>query len=202
MTLVLGSPLYMAPELINRQPYTEKVDVWSLGVITYQLLSGRTPFESRNPKKIDYNIKHKKITFCNTEHENWNDISESAKEFISKCLIRNQEDRPSINELFQMKWIQDYYNKQLDMPLEQEKAIQRSIQKNMINFSELNQFQKVVLCLVSGLSSSKEEIEQLQREFLRLDKDNTGCLKLEDLKRIKLADLGEKYSNISNLDWE
>lgn len=109
-----------------------------MGVITYQLLSGRTPFESRNPKKIDYNIKHKNITFENTEHENWNDITDSAKEFISKCLIRKQEDRPSIGELFQMKWIQDYYNKQLDMPLEQEKAIQRSIQKNMINFSELN----------------------------------------------------------------
>jgi serine/threonine protein kinase len=113
-----------------------------LGVITYQLLSGRTPFESRNPKKIDYNIKHKKILFENTEHENWSDISESAKEFIKACLCRNQEKRPSINELFQMKWIQDYYNKQLEKPLEQEtdRAIQRSIQKNMINFSELNQF--------------------------------------------------------------
>jgi len=37
-----------------------------------------------------------------------------------------------------MKFIQDFYNKQLDKPLEPEKAIQRSIQKNMINFSELN----------------------------------------------------------------
>jgi len=63
LTLVLGSPLYMAPELVNRKPYTEKVDVWSLGVITYQLLSGRTPFESRNIKRIDYNINNKKITF-------------------------------------------------------------------------------------------------------------------------------------------
>jgi serine/threonine protein kinase len=35
MTLVLGSPLYMAPELVKREPYSEKVDVWSLGVITY-----------------------------------------------------------------------------------------------------------------------------------------------------------------------
>lgn len=63
MTLVLGSPLYMAPELVSNKPYTEKVDVWSLGVITYQLLCGKTPFESRNIKKIDYNIKYKQIDF-------------------------------------------------------------------------------------------------------------------------------------------
>ena len=56
MTLVLGSPLYMAPELVNRQPYTEKVDVWSLGVITYQLLSGKTPFEANSIK--EENIKN------------------------------------------------------------------------------------------------------------------------------------------------
>ena len=49
----------MAPELVKREPYNEKVDVWSLGVISYQLLSGKTPFESRNPKKIDWNIKYK-----------------------------------------------------------------------------------------------------------------------------------------------
>ena len=111
MTLVLGSPLYMAPELINREPYTEKVDVWSLGVITYQLLSGRTPFESRNVKKIDYNIKRKKITFENTEQEYWNDISQDAKDFILKCLDRNQNTRPSIAELFKMPWIQNYIDK-------------------------------------------------------------------------------------------
>jgi serine/threonine protein kinase len=46
MTLVLGSPLYMAPELVNRQAYSEKVDVWALGCITYLLLSGQTPFQS------------------------------------------------------------------------------------------------------------------------------------------------------------
>jgi aurora kinase len=40
----------MAPELVNRQPYNEKVDVWSLGIITYQLLVGRTPFEAETIK--------------------------------------------------------------------------------------------------------------------------------------------------------
>jgi serine/threonine-protein kinase ULK/ATG1 len=75
MTLVLGSPLYMAPELVNRQPYTEKVDVWSLGVITYQLLSGKTPFEANSIKKIDWNINNKKINFKSTKEEHWEGIS-------------------------------------------------------------------------------------------------------------------------------
>ena len=75
MTLVLGSPLYMAPELVNRQPYTEKVDVWSLGVITYQLLSGKTPFEANSIKKIDLNINNKKINFKTTKEEHWEGIS-------------------------------------------------------------------------------------------------------------------------------
>ena len=96
----MGSPLYMAPELVKREPYTEKVDVWSLGVITYQLLSGKTPFESRNLKKIDWNIKHKQITFQSSKKENWDDISDEAKSFILACLERDQTKRPSIRELF------------------------------------------------------------------------------------------------------
>lgn len=40
----LGSPLYMAPEIIKKVPYDEKVDVWSIGVIAYIILTGRPPF--------------------------------------------------------------------------------------------------------------------------------------------------------------
>lgn len=108
MTLVLGSPLYMAPELVNREPYTEKVDVWSLGVITYQLLSGKTPFESDSIKKIDSNINNKKITFENTSDENWSDISRDAKDFILQCLNRDPNSRHSIQQLFKEPWIQNY----------------------------------------------------------------------------------------------
>ena len=44
LTTILGSPLYMAPEIIMGQNYNEKVDIWAIGVITYMLLSGRNPF--------------------------------------------------------------------------------------------------------------------------------------------------------------
>ncbi len=44
LELVLGSPLYMAPEIIQNKIYNEKVDIWSIGVITYMLLTKRNPF--------------------------------------------------------------------------------------------------------------------------------------------------------------
>ena len=42
MTLVLGSPLYMAPELVSNKPYTEKVDVWSLGITVVEVVLTRS----------------------------------------------------------------------------------------------------------------------------------------------------------------
>jgi serine/threonine protein kinase len=81
MNLVLGTPLYMSPELIRRQQYNEKVDVWSLGVIVYQLLCGMTPFDAPSLKRIQENI-------CNLPDDQlfqdvcWNSISDDAKDFI------------------------------------------------------------------------------------------------------------------------
>lgn len=108
MTLVLGSPLYMAPELVNRQPYNEKVDVWSLGVVMYQLLSGKTPFESNSIKKIDWNINNKQLKFKNSPGENWDHVSQNAKNFILRCLDRDPTTRPSIRQLFKEPWIVEY----------------------------------------------------------------------------------------------
>ncbi len=50
---ILGSPLYMAPEIVaNKSPYDCKVDIWSVGVITYILLSGRSPFRGKTKEEI------------------------------------------------------------------------------------------------------------------------------------------------------
>lgn len=54
---VLGSPLYMAPEIIANQKYDAKVDIWSLGVVTYILLSGRPPFKGKSRAEIFESIK-------------------------------------------------------------------------------------------------------------------------------------------------
>jgi len=52
MDLSLGTPLYMAPELINDKEYDEKVDVWALGCIVYILLTGSPPFGGDNREEM------------------------------------------------------------------------------------------------------------------------------------------------------
>ena len=49
LDLVLGTPLYMAPELVKHTKYSEKVDVWSLGCCLYYLCTKKDPFEGRSP---------------------------------------------------------------------------------------------------------------------------------------------------------
>lgn len=48
----LGSPLYMAPEIVKKLKYDTKVDIWSVGVMTYVLLSGRPPFSGKTKEEI------------------------------------------------------------------------------------------------------------------------------------------------------
>ena len=45
---MLGSPLYMAPEVLLEQVYTSKADIWSLGVVLFEMLFGFCPYESNN----------------------------------------------------------------------------------------------------------------------------------------------------------
>eukprot|EP01060_Flectonema_neradi_P015408 TRINITY_DN2200_c0_g2_i3.p1 TRINITY_DN2200_c0_g2~~TRINITY_DN2200_c0_g2_i3.p1 ORF type:complete len:339 (+),score=34.19 TRINITY_DN2200_c0_g2_i3:53-1069(+) len=55
-TTICGSPSYMAPEIISRQQYTNKVDIWSLGVILYELLTLRKPFTGKCRAELEHNI--------------------------------------------------------------------------------------------------------------------------------------------------
>lgn len=80
MSDMAGTPLYSAPQVLEGTNYTTKCDIWSMGVIYYELLFGRLPFEAKNVPD--------QIKLCKGMKINWSgeSISKKSKDFISKCL--------------------------------------------------------------------------------------------------------------------
>ena len=101
-SLQCGSPLYMAPEIINCEDYTEKVDIWSTGVIAFILLSGRPPYGGKKKEEIYRCIKSRELSF---EDPVWSKISQNAKDFITQALNRDKTKRPSASTLLDHPWI-------------------------------------------------------------------------------------------------
>ena len=92
----VGTPLYLAPELIKNQPYDTKVDVWAMGCILYTLAAMRPPFSGQNLITLGVNIiSHEPKPLPST-------YSKKLSSFISKLLIKQAKTRPSIAEVIDL----------------------------------------------------------------------------------------------------
>jgi len=105
-----GTPNYLAPEvLISRfrgdGSYTAKVDMWSLGVILYILLSGHPPFNpERSDKPMAKQIAEGDYSFPAAQ---WRNISQSAVDLVKKLMCVDAESRLSAEETLGHPWLQD-----------------------------------------------------------------------------------------------
>ncbi len=82
--------MYMSPELIINNEYEFEVDIWSMGVITYILLSGDSPFHGDDKQQLFREVLTKPITM---DEKAWDNISDEAKDFINQALNRDQQGR-------------------------------------------------------------------------------------------------------------
>ena len=71
--------MYMAPELIKREQYNEKVDVWSAGVVAYVMMAGKPPFHGQTKEATFKSIRNQELEFNGSE---WDVISKDAKDFL------------------------------------------------------------------------------------------------------------------------
>ncbi|XP_036377940.1 myosin light chain kinase 2, skeletal/cardiac muscle isoform X2 [Megalops cyprinoides] len=99
-----GTPEFLAPEVINYEFVSFPTDMWSLGVITYMLLSGLSPFLGEDDNETLNNILACQWSF---EEEEFADISEEAKEFISRLLVKSKSWRMSAAEALKHPWLSD-----------------------------------------------------------------------------------------------
>ncbi|KAJ3172757.1 hypothetical protein HDU87_007845 [Geranomyces variabilis] len=99
-----GTPGYMAPEVIEKTGHGKPVDLWSIGVLAYFLLSGYTPFDYDAATQADEinNILHCRYNFAS---EYWSDVSDVAKDFISKLLIVDPHQRMTAQQALAHPWM-------------------------------------------------------------------------------------------------
>ncbi|XP_049867535.1 uncharacterized protein LOC126367819 [Pectinophora gossypiella] len=97
MTLC-GTLDYLSPEMIEGKPHSYAVDIWSLGVLCYELLVGLPPFDSKETHQT-----YKKIRYVILKYPEY--ISENAKDLIGKLLVINPEQRLPLANVLQHSWI-------------------------------------------------------------------------------------------------
>ncbi|KAH0628789.1 hypothetical protein JD844_010313 [Phrynosoma platyrhinos] len=102
MSTACGTPGYVAPEILEQKPYGKAVDSWALGVISYILLCGYPPFYDENDSELFNQILKAEYEF---DSPYWDDISESAKDFIRHLLERDPEKRFTCEQALQHPWI-------------------------------------------------------------------------------------------------
>ncbi|KAG9248884.1 kinase-like domain-containing protein [Calycina marina] len=102
LTTMAGSFGYAAPEVMLKQGHGKPVDMWSLGVITYTLLCGYSPFRSENLQDLIDECSNARVVF----HERyWKDVSDDAKDFIGHLLQPDAEERSSSKEALNHIWL-------------------------------------------------------------------------------------------------
>jgi len=88
--VMTGTPQFVSPEVIKYEPVTLATDMWSLGVITYVLLSGLSPFLGEENQETFKNVLSGNYSF---DEEEFEEITKEAKDFIAKMLILDQSKR-------------------------------------------------------------------------------------------------------------
>ena len=101
-TTVCGTPIYLAPEIIKEQGHDEKVDIWCIGVLLFELITGNVPFQGNDIDTLKDNILHLKISWPK-------EINVDAKSLIKKILKSDPAARISLEEMLAQPFFTKYF---------------------------------------------------------------------------------------------
>ena len=103
-----GTLTYCAPEIILYEPYNKEVDMWSLGVMTYLMISGRLPFNAEDENKIARQIAFGEPDF---NSDCWKKVSKECINFIKRLLEKDPKKRMNIADTLKHEWFKKFIKK-------------------------------------------------------------------------------------------
>ena len=183
---VVGTALYVAPEVLKGK-YDYRCDNWSLGVVAYVLLSGNPPFFGENNKEIFLKVMKGKYYFTGPE---WKNVSKQAKDFISKLICVDVNKRMGSEHALNHPWLN--HNVSDNDLNEGKKVIEPKIINLIKNFRGASVLKKEAMRIIVN-NLSENEIKSLRDAFRLIDKDNSGMISVEELKKV-LSDLGYQHN--------
>lgn len=165
-----GTPYYIAPEILSKLPYDNKVDIWSCGVILYMMLSGRPPFNGRTRAELYWNIRNCNYNF---EREEWAHVSDPAKDLIRGMLTVNPANRVNARDVLESKWFRLFAHSV--SPCLSMKALE-----NLTKFQYSEGLRRAALTYLACQTEFNNE-EDISKLFLTLDTNGDGKLSRDEI---------------------
>ncbi|XP_066141764.1 peripheral plasma membrane protein CASK isoform X2 [Euwallacea fornicatus] len=137
----VGSPHFMAPEIVERRQYGKAVDIWAAGVLLHVLLSGMLPFHGSG-RRLTEAICRGKLSM-NTASQ-WEFISDSAKDLVQQMLCVDPKQRITIQEVLNHRWLRD-----------RDKALRIHLNDTIDELRKYNSRRKLKTCILNTVNSSK-----------------------------------------------
>lgn len=169
MESMVGTPYYIAPEVLYGPNYGPECDLWSVGVIMYVLLTGLMPFTGGSQEEIFFKVK----SGLYSKEGAWETLSEQAQDLISKLIVLRPQERITAEGALKHQWVA--------LAGEDHVKVDPKILKTLRSYRIFSDLQREALAvLVKYLSFN--EIKELKEAFTQMDTDNSGYLTLDEIE--------------------
>ena len=197
---VCGTPIYLAPEIIKEEGHDEKVDIWCIGVLLFELITGNVPFQGNDLESLKENILHLRIAWPK-------DINTDAKNLIKKILKLDPGSRISLEEMLQHPFISKHFPNAINSLIKP--GDQGEYPTFIINKDDPNKWEPVIKSKENSKDDDNKELEK-EKEIVNKKQKSRGNTPPEkeistkesskdeedQLMREQYEKLYEKYENL------
>jgi calcium-dependent protein kinase len=177
MTTKVCTVYFVAPEVLKRNmdPYTEKVDIWSAGVMLFMMLCGQGPFHHHEDREVLKLVKKGKLKF--EPAQIWANISECAKAMVRSMICKEVENRYNAHECMDDDWLNQRDTGETGQSVQ---LMDEAMLNQMKAFRSHNKLKKVALQVIAR-QMNDSSIDELADLFSKMDADQSGTLDMTEM---------------------